>query len=83
MSRHVWYAIREGAEFSGMVRSVEPKPSPLLQGGLEIIITMTAKWQNSKGMDILRRNLRRKGCLPRKYRILRRFVTNFEGHSGQ
>ena len=30
------------------------KPSPLLQGGLEIIITMTAKWQNSKGMDVLK-----------------------------
>ena len=53
MSRHVSYAIREGAEFSGMVKSVAPRPSPLLQGGLEIIITMTAKWQNSKGMDVL------------------------------
>ena len=32
MSRHIWYAIREGAEFSGVVKLVEPKPSPLLQG---------------------------------------------------
>ena len=32
-----------------------PRPSPLVQGGLEIIITMTtAKWQNSKGMDVLK-----------------------------
>ena len=54
MSRHVWYAIREGAEFSGMLKSVAPRPSPLLQGGLEIIITMTAKWQNPKGMDVLK-----------------------------
>ena len=37
-----------------MVKSVAPRPSPLLQGGLEIIITMTAKWQNSKGMDVLK-----------------------------
>ena len=49
MSRHVWYAIREGTKFSVMVRSVTPRPSPLLQGGPESIITMTAKWQSSKG----------------------------------
>ena len=54
MSCRVWYAIRQGAEFSGMVKSVVPKPSPLLQGGLEIIITVIAKWQNSKGMDVLK-----------------------------
>ena len=42
-----------GAEFLGMVKSVAPRPSPLLQGELEIIITMTAKWQNSKEMDVL------------------------------
>ena len=55
ISRHVWYVIREGAEFSGMVKSVAPRPFPLLQGGLEIIISMTAaKWQNSKGMDVLK-----------------------------
>ena len=37
-----------------MVKSVAPKPSPLLQGRLEIIITMTAKWQNSKVIDVLK-----------------------------
>ena len=57
ISRHVWYAIREGAEFSGMVQSVAPKPSPLLQGGLEIMITMTVNWKNSEGMDVLKRYL--------------------------
>ena len=43
MSRHVWFALTEGAEFSATVKSVLPKPSPLKQGGLEIIITMTVK----------------------------------------
>ena len=54
MSRHVWYAIKEGAEFSGMVKSVAPRPSSLLLGRLEIITTITTKWQNSKGMDVLK-----------------------------
>ena len=27
MNRHVWYAIREGAEFFGLVKSVAPRPS--------------------------------------------------------
>ena len=51
MSRHIWYAIKEGAGFSATVKSVSPKRSPLKQGGLEIIITMKAKWQNSRAID--------------------------------
>ena len=38
ISRHVWYPIKEGAEFSATVKSVSPKLSPLKQGGLEIMI---------------------------------------------
>ena len=53
MSRHVWYAITEGAEFSATVKSVSPKPSPLKQGGLEIIITMAVKRQNPRAMEVL------------------------------
>ena len=52
MSRHVWYAIQEGAEFSWKVKSVSPKLSPLKQGGLEIMITMTVKWKKSKAMEV-------------------------------
>ena len=40
MSRHVWYAITEGADFSGSVKSTKRKVSPLKQGRLEIIIEM-------------------------------------------
>ena len=57
MSRHIWYAIKEGAGFSATVKSVSPKRSPLKQGGLEIIITMKAKWQNSRAMDVLMRHV--------------------------
>ena len=57
ISRHIWYAIKEGAGFSATVKSVSPKRSPLKQGGLEIIIAMKAKWQNSRSMDILKRHV--------------------------
>ena len=56
ISCHVWYAIKEGAEFSAIVKSVSPKPSPLKQGGLEII-TMTVKWKNSRAMEILKNHV--------------------------
>ena len=39
------------------MKSVSPKRSPLKQGGLEIIIAMKAKWQNSRSMDILKRHV--------------------------
>ena len=44
ISRHVWYAIKEGAEVSATVKSMSPKPSPLKQGGLEIMITMNSEF---------------------------------------
>ena len=54
MSRHVWYAIQEGAEVSGTVKSLSPKLSPLKQGGLEIMITMTVKLKKSKAMEVFK-----------------------------
>ncbi|CAH3014210.1 unnamed protein product [Porites evermanni] len=32
----LWYALEQGAKFTGRVISVTPKTSPLIQGGLEI-----------------------------------------------
>ena len=57
ISRHVWYAIKEGAEFSATVKSVSLKPSPLEQGILEIMITMTVKWKNSRAMEVLKNHV--------------------------
>ena len=44
ISRHVWYALKEGAEVSATVKAMSPKPSPLNQGGLEIMITMNSEF---------------------------------------
>ena len=45
---------KKKAEFSATLKSVSPKPSPLKQGVLEIIITMTVKWQNPSTMEVLK-----------------------------
>ena len=39
LSRHIWYALEYGAIMK--VRSERHRPSPLLQGGLEITLTVT------------------------------------------
>ena len=43
-----------GAEFSGKVKSLSPKASPLTQCGLETVIAMVVKWDYERAMNILR-----------------------------
>ena len=38
LSRYIWYALERGASVNAEVKSVKYKPSPLVQGGLEIPI---------------------------------------------
>ena len=45
--RHIWFAIQKRAKLSAVVDITKPKPSPLLQGGLEIFIKMTV-YRNNK-----------------------------------
>ena len=46
LSRHIWFAIQKGAKVSAVADKTKPKPSPLLQGGFEILIKMTVCWKN-------------------------------------
>ena len=49
LARYVWYciyAIMEGAKFEAVVNQEKGKPSPFVQGVLEIIIKMTATWES-------------------------------------
>ena len=39
LSIHIWFAIQKGAKVSAVVDNIKPKPSPLLQGGLETTFT--------------------------------------------
>ena len=54
LSRHIWFAIQKWAKVSAVVDNTKPKPSPLLQGGLEILIKMTVYWNNKNYIQILR-----------------------------
>ena len=70
ISRYVWYAMEEGANIGGMeeganiagkVVNGRYKPSPLLQGGLEIPIKVFVQWYNINGIKILQEKVERVG----------------------
>ena len=46
LSRYIWFALELGAEITGKVKSDRHRPSPLLQGGLEIPVTVTVEWKD-------------------------------------
>lgn len=54
LSRYVWYALGKGAKFTGEVISQKAKRSPLLQGGLDVPITVTVKWNDPRCLAILK-----------------------------
>ena len=43
----------EGAKFVAVVHQEKEKPSPLVQGGLEIIIKMKVTWESQEKLTIL------------------------------
>ena len=54
LSRHIWFAIQKGAKVPVVVDNTKPKPLPLLQGGLEILIKITVYWNNKNYIQILK-----------------------------
>ena len=48
---------RWGADIRAEVKSAKYKPSPLVQGGLEIPIEVTVKWKDLKAIDILNKRV--------------------------
>ena len=40
LSRFIWYAIKNGAQITAMVLFTKTKESPLVQGGLEIPVSI-------------------------------------------
>ena len=45
IARHIWFALLKGATISATVVDSKPRKSPLVQGGLEILIDMTVFWE--------------------------------------
>lgn len=52
LSRYTWYAMAGGAKFKAFVNDAKRRPSPLLQGGLEIQIKMEVSWLNIQKLSI-------------------------------
>ena len=52
-ARHIPYAIQKGAKASAVVNDTKRQPSPLLQGGLEILIRMNVAWDHESNIRIL------------------------------
>ena len=57
MSRYIWHALQREAVIKGEVTAIKYKPSPLIQGGLEILIAVTGKWDDKNAIDILHKKV--------------------------
>ena len=57
MSRYIWHALQREAVIKGEVTAIKYKPSPLIQGGLEIPIAVTGKWDDKNAIDILHKKV--------------------------
>ena len=44
LSQRTWYATQEGAQFEATIHNAKARPSPLLEGWLEIPITVKVVW---------------------------------------
>ena len=49
LSRHIWFALDLGARVTGKIKSDQYRPSPLLQGGLEIPVTVIVECTRNFG----------------------------------
>ena len=52
LSRYTWFAIQEGAKFEATVEDTKSRPSPLVQGGLEIRIKVKVVWPDVEKLSI-------------------------------
>ena len=54
LSRLIWFAVQKETKVSAIVDNTNPKTSPLLQGGLEILIKTTVYWNNKNYILVLK-----------------------------
>ena len=50
----MWYAMEKRAKFTGEVISVKAKKSPLVQGGLEIPMSVVVQWSDARSLAVLK-----------------------------
>ena len=54
LSRHIWFVLDLGVRVIGKVISEQFRPTPLLQGGLEIPVEIKVEWENKTALHILK-----------------------------
>ena len=54
ISRQMWYAMAKGAGFTARAINTRLKRSPLIQGGVEILIMVNVEWDNADGIRTLK-----------------------------
>ena len=57
LSQYICHALQREAVITGEVTVIKYKPSPLVQGGLEIPISVIVKWHDKNAIDILRKKV--------------------------
>ena len=57
ISRYLWFALQRNATITADVQDEKARRSPLVQGGLEIVIRTIVFWNNINNMDILRQKI--------------------------
>ena len=54
LSRFIWCVIKKGAWITAMVLSTKIKNSPLVQGCLELLVSIKVEWENKINLERLK-----------------------------
>ena len=57
LSRFIWYTIERGARITATLVSTQAKDSPLVQGGLEILVIVKVEWENEINLQRLKKKV--------------------------
>ena len=57
LSSFIWYAIETGARITATFVSTQAKDSPLVQGGLEILVIVKVEWENEINLQLLKKKV--------------------------
>ena len=57
LSHFIWYAIERGTQITATLVSTQAKDSPLVQGGLEILVIVKVEWENEINLQRLKKKV--------------------------
>ena len=57
LSCFIWYVIERGTRITATLVSTQTKDSPLVQGGLEILVIVKVEWENEINLQHLKKKV--------------------------